>query len=800
MQIEHQPVAKGLWTMNLLSHLKVRTKLALLLGLSTLALVISIGAASSLMRARMVDDRIDKLRAVVQSTIGIAQLLETRVTAGQLSREQALSMLRDDVHAIRFDAGNGYVFARTPDNIVVLHGGTPALEGKPSLAANENGRLLGDMISEVLRDSNEGVVPYKFAKPGQQVLQPKITYVARFAPWDLVFAAGAYLDDLDAAYHASLLRLGSIGGVILAITLSVAWLVNRDITGSLNSLKVAMERLAQNELAIAIPGTTRRDEMGGMAKAVLVFKDNALAVQRLRTEQEQERQHAETEKRAVLTAMAATIETETGALLEQMRLRTTAMTATADAMSGSADRTGAAAETAAGAAGQAMANAQSVAGAAEQLTASIREIGGQMSQSAAVVSRAVTAGTEARATIEALNQQVERIGAVADMIGEIAAKTNLLALNATIEAARAGDAGKGFAVVASEVKALANQTARSTQEIAQHINQVRAATGASVAAVARIEQTITEVNAIAGSIAAAVEQQGAATAEIARNVTETATAANEMTTRTTEVSTEAGESGRQATKVRENATGLSDAMEELHHSVIRAVRTATTEVDRRTCRRRPCLIEATVSHEGQSETGSLHDISERGCYVVTKLRCQLGRQVTVALSSLGKRLQGTVSAQGDDGLHFAFSGEGLSAAEADRISLETTAELVKLAKGDHVAFVNRVADAVTTGGNLPSASLATHHHCRFGRWHDHIADPATTGLPSFKAMDEPHRHVHDSGKRALVALEAGDMPAAQRLVIEMRQHSERVLSCLDEFGRAYPGTIGLNAAEASKAA
>ncbi len=179
--------------------------------------------------------------------------------------------------------------------------------------------------------------------------------MARFAPWELVFAAGAYVDDLEAAFRANLLWLGAMGGVILAITLGLAWLINRDLTGSLTSLKAAMERLAQNELTIVIPGTNRRDEMGGMAQAVLVFKDNALAVQRLRMEQEQEHQRAETDKRAVLIAMAETIETETGASLEHMRRRTTAMMATAGAMSASAQRTGAAAETAAGAAGQAMA-------------------------------------------------------------------------------------------------------------------------------------------------------------------------------------------------------------------------------------------------------------------------------------------------------------------------------------------------------------------------------------------------------------------------------------------------------------
>ena len=265
-------------------------------------------------------------------------------------------------------------------------------------------------------------------------------------------------------------------------------LLARSVIRPIRAIVASMGRLAGGDMTVAVPGVARTDEIGEMAAAVLVFKDNALAVQHLAdTSRSQEQQRAETEKRTALTDMADTIETETGAALEQIRQRTAAMTATADAMSASASRTGAAAESAAGAAGQALANAQSVAGAAEQLAASIREIGSQMSQSAAVVGRAVTAGSETRATIEALNQEVEQIGAVADMIGEIAAKTNLLALNATIEAARAGDAGKGFAVVASEVKALATQTARSTQEITRHINQVRAATGASVAAVARIE-------------------------------------------------------------------------------------------------------------------------------------------------------------------------------------------------------------------------------------------------------------------------------------------------------------------------
>jgi methyl-accepting chemotaxis protein len=197
--------------------------------------------------------------------------------------------------------------------------------------------------------------------------------------------------------------------------------------------------------------------------------------------------HGREETQVALIAMADSIEAEAGAALAQVHARTAAMTETATQMNGSAARTGRSAESAAAAATQALGTSQTVANAADHLAAAIGEIGDQVSRSAAVSSRAVASGHESRATIEALNAQAARIGAVADMIGEIAGRTNLLALNATIEAARAG---KGFAVVASEVKSLATQTAHSTQNIGRHIDEVRGATNAAVAAVARIEQTI----------------------------------------------------------------------------------------------------------------------------------------------------------------------------------------------------------------------------------------------------------------------------------------------------------------------
>jgi methyl-accepting chemotaxis protein len=553
--------------MTFLGHLRLRTKLTLLLTLSILAVVVSIGAAASLMRQRMFDDRVDKLRAVVQSTVGIAQSLENRVVAHQITREQALDTIRDDIHAMRFDTGTGYVVAQTLNNITVIHGTVPALEGKPAGVTDENGRSVTDLIKDALANSDNGVVSYSFPKPGQTERQPKVSYVARFAPWDLVFLAGAYVDDIEGAYHAMLLRLTLVGGAILLITLLAVWLINRDITRSLGGLRDAMVKLAYGELATSVPGTARSDEVGEMAAAVQVFKSSMNEADGLRAANEAVKLQAAADHKAGLNRMAEDFEGKVGALVGMLSSASTELEATARSMTSTADHSKQQAATVAAAAEEATAGLQTVAAAAEELTASIGEIGRQVAQSSKITGKAVDDAKRTDEIVRTLSEGAEKIGTVVGLITNIASQTNLLALNATIEAARAGDAGKGFAVVASEVKSLATQTGKATEEIAAQVAQIQTATKEVVEAIRGISGTIEEVSAIATAIASAVEQQGAATSEIARNVQQTTQAAREVTVGIGGVSLAAGETGTAAGQVLTASSDLAQRAEQLSGEV-----------------------------------------------------------------------------------------------------------------------------------------------------------------------------------------------------------------------------------------
>jgi methyl-accepting chemotaxis protein len=545
--------------MTLLGRLRLRTKLTLLLGFSAMAIVACIAVGAVTLHQQMLDDRMEKLRAVVGATIDLARSLDARVKAHDLTQQQALDELHNDIRAVRFDRGDGYVAVIDADSaLLLMHAINPALEGKPSALDTATGRPITDLVLAAVRDGDAGTTSYFFPKPGQAVPLRKLVTAARFRPWNMVFYAGAYTDDLNAVFDAALWRMGSVGGGVLLLTLLAAWLINRDVAVSIGRLKSAMDRLAIGELDAPIPGTGRRDEVGGIASAVLRFKEHMNETNRQRALQDEAAKQAATSaQKAALGWMADGFEGTVGGLVARLTAGAAALEATAQSLSGTARQGSDQAASVAAASGQVSTGLQSVASAAEELAASIGEISRQVAQSAQITGTAVEAARRTDTIVGELAGAADRIGAVVGLISDIARQTNLLALNATIEAARAGEAGKGFAVVASEVKSLASQTGRATNEIGGQITQIQAATREAVAAIRAISQTIEQVSGIAAAIAAAVEQQGAATAEISRNVQETSIAAQEMTASSGAVSRAADETGASAGQVLTAASELS---------------------------------------------------------------------------------------------------------------------------------------------------------------------------------------------------------------------------------------------------
>jgi methyl-accepting chemotaxis protein len=550
--------------MRLLSQFKIRTKLASMVVLFTIAVCVIVAASASLSQKRMLVDRVGQLRTAVELVTGVAQSLQEEVVAGKLSLADAQAQFRARGHQMKFDNGQGYPIVYQMDESLLLHGANPKLDGKITGAKDSNGALISTGIMAAARRNPEGgTAIYTYARPGETTPVPKLTFARTFQPWNVVVSAGLYVDDLDADINALLLRLGAIGAGILALMALASWLIASDVLGALKRQQNRMQSIATGSLDEVVGETDRGDEIGRMAETLEMLRRTALTARTLESEQAVLKQRGEAEKRDALIALADKFDASVGQLVGLMASGSTELEATAQSMSGTAQRTNQQATVVASAANEASTRVQTVASAAEELTSSITEISRQVAQSAKISDHAVESARRTDTIVRALADGAQQIEHVAELISSIAGQTNLLALNATIEAARAGDAGRGFAVVASEVKSLAGQTAEATKEIGTRIAQIQTATREAVEAIKGITVTIEEVSAIATTIAAAIEEQGAATSEIARNVTQTAQATKEVTTNIGGVSTAANETGGAANLVLSSASNLSKQAEQL---------------------------------------------------------------------------------------------------------------------------------------------------------------------------------------------------------------------------------------------
>lgn len=519
---------------------------------------------------------------VVEAALKLQRLvLEMQDTAGEYMAEESLASLETiSVEFLRLAADGQQYFD-------VLHALAETDEDKEDARVIEetfDNWVSSAQQDEQLFDTHRDMLVAEFdADAATEALENDADVVAETL--DVISgkadAMNKSADEIAAEYVTSAQTI-IIGLVIAALVLSVLMVVviRKTVTRPMGAMTESMKLLADGNLDLDVPSVGRQDELGDMAAAVQVFKDNAVEMKRLEAEQakieaEQAKaaERAEEEKRKAMNDMADSFEATISKIVKGVSNAANLLRGTSEEMVAVAVDTKQHSKEVAQSAELASDNVSAVSASTEEMTASIKEINQQVHNSMKIADDAVREAEQSLKIINGLAESSQRIGDVIELINDIADQTNLLALNATIEAARAGEAGKGFAVVASEVKSLANQTAKATDEISHQIDSVQTETANAVSAMESIRGVIGNINEVSTAIATAVEEQSAATEEIVRSVSEAARGTSTVSASITTVSSAAEQTEGALTGVLESAGDLSQQSNVLQEEVDKFVTT-----------------------------------------------------------------------------------------------------------------------------------------------------------------------------------------------------------------------------------
>lgn len=423
------------------------------------------------------------------------------------------------------------------------------------------------------------------------------------------------------------------GAVLLILQVGTGLLIAASITSPLKSLAGATAELSKGKLDIHIPGESNKDEFGELARAVDIFKNNAIELRSVSARRESDTRQNKRKMESEIMAVNAALSDEVKTAIEQVLSQSQTIINAAGAMENTVSSVSQQAKSASAASNRASENVDAVASASEQLASSITEIREQVAKASTIALQAVDETNQTNDHIRGLADAAQKIGEVVALITDIAEQTNLLALNATIEAARAGDAGKGFAVVASEVKNLANQTAKATDEISSQISGVQLATNDAVDAIGHTTGTINNISHITSTIAAAIEQQGAATTEISRNAMQTAEDTRQATGDANQVEAMVSETGEQTLEMKNSVEEVSKRVHNMSSRLDQILVSSTNNIEDN--QRHPVNLDGTAHFAGNSIECLLLEIAANGAGVLdTPLSCDSGSAFELNIKKL----------------------------------------------------------------------------------------------------------------------------------------------------------------------